>query len=178
MKRTPAVAGQFYYGTAAKLTQQVERCIVPHAKKERVIGVVSPHAGLMYSGSVAGAVYSAIEFPDTFILLGPNHTGLGAQVSLMDAGEWEIPTGILAIDEKVAHKIAVNVPLVKRDTSAHMFEHSLEVQLPFITYFSKQGQNCAASHAHGIGRGMQNHWRGYSQGNTGGRLSYCHRSEH
>jgi AmmeMemoRadiSam system protein B len=140
LKRTPAVAGQFYYGTAAKLTQQVERCIVPHAKKERVIGVVSPHAGLMYSGSVAGAVYSSIEFPDTFILLGPNHTGLGAQVSLMDAGEWEIPTGILAIDEKVAHKIAVNGPLVKRDTSAHMFEHSLEVQLPFITYFSKQAR--------------------------------------
>ncbi|MFZ5906179.1 MAG: AmmeMemoRadiSam system protein B [Nitrospirota bacterium] len=138
MKRTPAVAGQFYHGTAEKLTQQVERCIVRHAKKERVTGLVSPHAGLIYSGAVAGAVYSAIEFPETFVLLGPNHTGLGSRVSLMDEGEWEIPTGTLSIDKKLAHRIAVNVPLVKRDTTAHMFEHSLEVQLPFITYFSRQ----------------------------------------
>jgi hypothetical protein len=138
LKRTPAVAGQFYYGTAPKLRQQVESCIVKHAKRERAFGVVSPHAGLIYSGSVAGAVYSAIEFPETFILLGPNHTGLGAQISLMDAGEWEIPTGTLPIDEKLAHRITVNVPLVKKDTSAHMFEHSLEVQLPFFTYFSQQ----------------------------------------
>jgi MEMO1 family protein len=137
LKRTPAVAGQFYYGTAVKLKQQVEQCIVKHAKKERVFGVVSPHAGLIYSGTVAGAVYSAIEFPETFVLLGPNHTGLGAPISLMDAGEWEIPTGTLPIDEKLAHRIAVNVSLVKRDTGAHMFEHSLEVQLPFITYFSE-----------------------------------------
>lgn len=140
MKRTPAVAGQFYYGTAAKLAQQVERFITPHAKKENVIGAVSPHAGLIYSGSVAGGVYSTIEFPDTFVLIGPNHTGLGAQVSLMDSGEWEIPTGIFAIDEKLAHRIAVNAPLVKRDASAHMFEHSLEVQLPFIAHFSKRAR--------------------------------------
>jgi AmmeMemoRadiSam system protein B len=137
LKRSPSVAGQFYYGTASKLTQQVEQYIDKDAKKEKAIGIVSPHAGLVYSGPVAGAVFSSIVFPKTFVLIGPNHTGLGAQISLMESGEWEIPTGVLQIDEKISYKIAMNIPIVTKDAQAHMFEHSLEVQLPFITYFSK-----------------------------------------
>lgn len=136
MRRSAAVAGQFYYGDATRLAQQVEQYIDRDAKKERIIGMVAPHAGLMYSGPVAGAVYSSIVFPDTFILIGPNHTGLGAPISLMDSGEWEIPTAIFQIDEKISHRIAMNVPIVTREAKAHMFEHSLEVQLPFIAHFS------------------------------------------
>lgn len=138
MKRSPAVAGQFYYGSSSKLADQVSQYIEKNAKKEKVIGMISPHAGLMYSGAVAGAVYSAIDFPETFVLIGPNHTGLGAQISLMESGEWEIPTGTFLIDESISYKIAMNVPIVTKDTKAHMFEHSLEVQLPFIAYFSKR----------------------------------------
>jgi AmmeMemoRadiSam system protein B len=138
LKRSPAVAGQFYYGTVSKLSQQVEQYINRTAKKEKVTGVLSPHAGLMYSGSVAGAVYSSIDFPETFILIGPNHTGLGARISMMESGEWEIPTGVFKIDEKISHKIALSTPIVTKDAKAHMFEHSLEVQLPFIAYFSQQ----------------------------------------
>ena len=138
MKRSPAVAGQFYYGTEPNLTRQVEQYIDKKSAKEKVIGMVSPHAGLMYSGPVAGAVYSAIEFPETFILIGPNHTGLGPNISLMETGEWEMPTGTFSIDEKISYKIALNVPVVSKDTKAHMFEHSLEVQLPFIAYFSRR----------------------------------------
>lgn len=138
MRRSPAVAGQFYYGTASKLTHQVEQYVDKNAKKEAVIGIVSPHAGLVYSGAVAGAVYSAIYFPETFVLIGPNHTGLGAQMSLMESGEWEIPTGVFQIDEKISYRIAMDVPIVTKDARAHMFEHSLEVQLPFIAYFSKE----------------------------------------
>ncbi len=137
MKRPPAVAGQFYHGSSSKLQQQVENYIDKNARREKVIAVVSPHAGLIYSGPVAGAVYSSIDFPETVILIGPNHTGLGAPVSLMASGEWEIPTGVFRIDEKISHKISMYVPLVTKDTKAHMFEHSLEVQLPFIAYFSK-----------------------------------------
>ena len=140
MKRSPAVAGQFYYGNATKLTHQVEQYIDKNAKKEKVIGIVSPHAGLVYSGAVAGAVYSSIEFPETFILIGPNHTGLGAQVSLMESGEWEIPIGVLPVDERISYRVAQNVPLVTKDSHAHLFEHSLEVQLPFILYFSKKAK--------------------------------------
>lgn len=138
MRRMPAVAGQFYHGTVTKLNQQVEQYIDRDLIKEHAIGILSPHAGLVYSGSVAGAVYSTIEFPRTFLLIGPNHTGLGARISLMVSGEWEIPTGVFAIDEKLAHRIATNVTIVSRDTHAHMFEHSLEVQLPFIAYFSTE----------------------------------------
>jgi AmmeMemoRadiSam system protein B len=138
LKRAPAVAGQFYYGTAPNLTRQVDEYIQKNAVKEKVIGLVSPHAGLIYSGPVAGAVYSAIDFPETFVLVGPNHTGLGPKISLMESGEWEIPTGTFQIDEKIAYRIALNVPSVTKDTKAHMFEHSLEVQLPFISYFSRQ----------------------------------------
>ncbi|MEW6675255.1 MAG: AmmeMemoRadiSam system protein B [Nitrospirota bacterium] len=138
MKRAPAVAGKFYYGSASKLTHQVEQYINRNTKKESVRGIVSPHAGLIYSGSVAGAVYSSIDFPETFVMIGPNHTGLGAQISLMESGEWEIPTGIFQIDERISGRIAMNVPIVTRDAQAHMFEHSLEVQLPFIAYFSKE----------------------------------------
>ncbi|MEW6215451.1 MAG: AmmeMemoRadiSam system protein B [Nitrospirota bacterium] len=140
MRRSPAVAGQFYYGTASKLTHQVEQYIDRDAKKEKVIGIVSPHAGLVYSGPVAGAVYSTIDFPETFVLIGPNHTGLGAQISLMESGEWEIPTGVFQIDEKISRRIAMNVTIVTKDAQAHMFEHSLEVQLPFIAYFLKESK--------------------------------------
>jgi MEMO1 family protein len=137
LKRSPAVAGQFYYGSASKLTHQVEQYIDRNAKKEKVTGIVSPHAGLIYSGHVAGAVYSSIDFPETFVLIGPNHTGLGSSISLMTSGEWEIPTGIFQIDEKISYKIVMNVSFVSKDIQAHMFEHSLEVQLPFIAFFSR-----------------------------------------
>lgn len=138
MRRSPAVAGQFYQGTASKLTQQVKQYINSSAVKEHAIGILAPHAGLIYSGSVAGEVYSAIEFPKTFVLIGPNHTGLGAKVSMMASGEWEIPTGVFSIDEKLSWRIAVNTPIISKDANAHTFEHSLEVQLPFIAYFSTE----------------------------------------
>ena len=136
-KRAPAVAGQFYYGTRERLFEQVGQYVVSNAPKEDVIGVIVPHAGLIYSGPVAGAVYSSIRFPKTFVLLGPNHTGLGSPISLSDDSEWETPLGMLEVDKKLAAKIILSDPEVTRDNRAHLFEHSLEVQLPFISYFSK-----------------------------------------
>ncbi len=136
MIRRPAVSGQFYYSNALRLKKQVGQYITEDAPKERVIGIVSPHAGLMYSGHVAGAVYSVIKFPNTFILIGPNHTGLGRDVSIMSSGQWEIPTGVFAIDEKLGKTIIGKTPYVSDDMQAHILEHSLEVQLPFISYFS------------------------------------------
>ncbi|HXX58865.1 MAG TPA: AmmeMemoRadiSam system protein B [Thermodesulfovibrionales bacterium] len=139
MRRRPAVAGQFYHGTSVKLNHQVQQYVdARNPAKQNALGILSPHAGLIYSGSVAGSVYSQILFPETFILIGPNHTGLGAHMALMDHGEWEIPTGVLNVDERLSRKILANVPMVSSDTQAHLFEHSLEVQLPFITYFSKE----------------------------------------
>ncbi len=140
MKRKPAVAGQFYTASAARLNEQVKQYVIDVEQKERAIGILSPHAGLMYSGSVAGAVYSSIKFPATFILLGPNHTGLGRNVSIMTSSQWEMPDTTFSVDEDLGKKIIRNTPLVSEDEQAHVFEHSLEVQLPFISYFSHQAR--------------------------------------
>ena len=139
MKRLATVAGQFYNGNPERLKKQVEQYIVHGAVKEKVIAVLSPHAGLMYSGQIAGAVYSSIRFPSTFLLLGPNHSGLGPNISMMSSGEWEIPTATFGIDDELARRITENVPFIVEDSQAHIYEHSLEVQLPFIAHSS---DNC------------------------------------
>ena len=123
--------------TAVRSTGQGKRLAIEADFALDQTGIVSPHAGLMYSGSVAGAVYSSIELPDTFVLIGPNHTGLGAPVSLMTKGEWETPLGRVRIDEELAARILAGSRLISEDPLAHLREHSLEVQLPFIQYFKK-----------------------------------------
>jgi AmmeMemoRadiSam system protein B len=137
MRRHPAVAGHFYRGSAEGLRQQVRGFIVPDAEKIKALGILSPHAGLIYSGAVAGAVYSRVDLPDTFVLIGPNHTGLGAAVSLMPEGTWETPLGTVEIDSELAQSILSKSPRIHDDALAHLQEHSLEVQLPFIQYFKK-----------------------------------------
>ena len=136
MLRSPAVAGKFYAGDRDRLKKQVGQYLTSAGHTTEAVGIMVPHAGLIYSGSVAGMVYSGIAMPKTFVMLGPNHTGLGAPVSVMDDGEWEVPTGRVRIDRKLAVKILQNTQLASRDSQAHAFEHSLEVQLPFITCLS------------------------------------------
>ena len=138
MSRHPAVAGLFYPGSAGALRKQVEGFIIPGAKKVKALGILSPHAGLIYSGSVAGAVYSSIELPDTFVLIGPNHTGLGAPVSIMAKGSWETPLGTVEINSGLAAAIMSHSSRIEEDSLAHMREHSLEVQLPFIQYLKEK----------------------------------------
>lgn len=134
MIRQPAVAGHFYQGSRDSLKRQVEAFIITGAEKVKALGALSPHAGLKYSGSVAGAVYSSIALPDTVVLIGPNHTGLGAPVALMATGQWETPLGIVDIDERLAKSILSVSARIHEDSLAHVQEHSLEVQLPFIQY--------------------------------------------
>jgi AmmeMemoRadiSam system protein B len=137
MLRSPAVSGYFYKGSPDALKKQVEGFLLKDASRRKAIGVVAPHAGLIYSGPVAGALYSSIEIPDTVILVGPNHTGLGAAVSIMTNGTWETPLGSVEIDSGLADSILSHSRRVREDTLAHIREHSLEVQLPFIQYFKK-----------------------------------------
>ncbi len=137
MLRQPAVAGYFYQGSPSHLRDQVEGFLVKGGGKLRALGVLSPHAGLVYSGAVAGAVYSRVELPGTIVLIGPNHTGLGAAVSIMASGQWQTPLGTLAIDEDLAGAIRSRCQRVEDDMIAHLREHSLEVQLPFIQYMKE-----------------------------------------
>jgi AmmeMemoRadiSam system protein B len=137
MHRDPAVAGHFYKGSPEGLKKQVEGFLLPASQHRKAIGIVAPHAGLVYSGSVAGAVYSSIEIPGTIVLIGPNHTGLGASVSLMAGGSWETPLGSVNIDERLAGALLSKSRRIREDSLAHLREHSLEVQLPFLQYLKK-----------------------------------------
>ena len=139
-KRQPAVAGRFYPAEREALLREVEAHIDRNAKTSPVLGVVSPHAGFKYSGDVAGAVYSRIEIPDTVILIGPNHTGQGEPVAVMTKGTWAMPMGDIVIDHELANAICEETVIAKQDSSAHLFEHSLETQLPFLQYFKNKFQ--------------------------------------
>ena len=93
MKREPAVAGRFYPRDPQALKDEIKSHIDETAEKNSAIGVVAPHAGFKYSGDVAGSVYSRLEIPETVVLLGPNHTGMGERISLMAKGTWTMPFG-------------------------------------------------------------------------------------
>ena len=136
--RTPAVAGKFYPENPFELEKKVASHLGNLSNnKRKAIGVVSPHAGFIYSGDVVGAVYSQIEVPETVILLGPNHTGLGENISVMTEGTWSMPMGNISIDEVLATQLCKETSLAKPNSVAHQFEHSLETQLPFLQYLRK-----------------------------------------
>ncbi|MDA8172938.1 MAG: AmmeMemoRadiSam system protein B [Nitrospiraceae bacterium] len=132
MIRKAAVAGRFYPDTPAELAAELDRMLAGGGPKQKVLAAVCPHAGYVYSGRVAGSVYSRIEIPRKIVLIGPNHTGAGPQFSIMTEGQWEVPNGRLPVDTALAMRILGEVPFFTNDTKAHAFEHSLEVQLPFI----------------------------------------------
>ena len=135
MIRAPIVAGQFYPAAATQLREMIETFIDEKADKEEVIGLLSPHAGYVYSGPVAGATISRVKFKDTFIILGPNHTGHGKPLSIMTEGTWQTPLGDVAIDAELGKQILSTSRHLQEDHLAHQYEHSIEVQIPFLQYF-------------------------------------------
>lgn len=146
--RKPAVAGQFYDGNKANLEQNIKEYFLdergprklPEANqgKKNVKGLVVPHAGYIYSGAIAANSYYYLSkngFADTFIILGPNHTGMGSGVSIMTEGSWETPLGTVPINEALAKKLWTGI--IDKDQIAHMHEHSIEVQLPFLQFCAR-----------------------------------------
>lgn len=134
MIREPAVAGRFYPGSEKALREEVTRLVPPAAARERVIGVVAPHAGYMYSGKVAGEVYAGIEVPPTAVILAPNHTGRGPRFSVWPDGSWRTPMGVVRVDGTLARALLAASPLFSADTAAHQREHAVEVHLPFLQH--------------------------------------------
>lgn len=129
--REAAVAGRFYPGDAAALRREVDAFLGAVAPRP-AIGVVAPHAGYVYSGKTAGKVYAAIDVSPSVVVLAPNHTGLGSRVSIIPAGVFRMPGGDVPIDEELAAAVMREVPMAKDDARAHLREHALEVQLPFL----------------------------------------------
>ncbi len=130
--RKPAVAGRFYPGDPNVLLRDVFGYLTKPPERVRAIGCVVPHAGYMYSGHVAGAVFARVELPKKFIILCPNHTGMGQPLAIMSDGAWQTPLGEAMVDSKLAAELKQQFHPLQDDVYAHMAEHALEVQLPFL----------------------------------------------
>jgi len=130
--RPPAVAGRFYSQDPDALAADVRSYLSPPQQTITALGCVVPHAGYMYSGHVAGAVYSRIDLPRRCIVLCPNHTGKGKPLSIMSQGAWETPLGVVPVDCDLAEALKREFPLLQEDIEAHRAEHSIEVELPFL----------------------------------------------
>lgn len=140
--RRPAVAGRFYPANVERLSRDLDaymRPDLPRAEQvESALGCMVPHAGYMYSGHVAGAVYRRLPVHSSYIILGPNHFGRGAPLATMSSGTWVTPLGTVAVDKRLSEAVRQGCHLVADDSAAHADEHSLEVQLPFLQYRSQQ----------------------------------------
>jgi MEMO1 family protein len=132
MIRPPAVAGRFYPSDPVELKRQVDDFSRRAGAKTRALGCVVPHAGYMYSGPVAGAVYASLDIPARSILLGPRHYPEGQPLAILSAGSFSTPLAEAQIDLAMAGELARAYPLLREDAAAHAREHSLEVQLPFL----------------------------------------------
>jgi MEMO1 family protein len=170
MQRQAAVAGQFYPGTREQLRTALAELVPQVAKKRRVLGIIAPHAGYVYSGAIAGKVYGQVAMPSSVLIVGPNHHGAGAAAALYPEGEWLTPLGSIAINPRLNALLQQSVPFVEIDSNAHRFEHSLEVQIPFIQHVRPDATMAALCLGHGdfpavqeIGRGIAAAVRGYGE---------------
>jgi AmmeMemoRadiSam system protein B len=130
--RPAAVAGKFYPQDPKKLLASIQSYVVPEQHREMALGCVVPHAGYMYSGLVAGAVYARLDVGRRCIVLCPNHTGRGTPLSIMTRGSWQTPLGNAEIDSELADALMSTFPFLTEDSAAHRTEHAIEVQLPFL----------------------------------------------
>jgi len=149
--RRAQVAGSFYKGTKAGLTSEIEECFthplgpgrlptLAQVGDRKLVGLVCPHAGYIYSGPMAARSYFELASdgkPDKIVIIGPNHTGQGSGVSMMSEGAWETPLGQIRVDKEAAERISKISDIIDLDDQAHLYEHSVEVQLPFLQYVLK-----------------------------------------
>jgi hypothetical protein len=143
--RKPAVAGSFYPAAKEQLLNMVEGCFLhshgpgkrpPAGNGRKIIAIVCPHAGYMYSGPVAAYSYyyaSSIK-PDVVIMIGPNHYGIGSGIATMKEGSWETPLGSVSVSSSAAEQLVKTSGIVDFDDAAHSEDHCLEVQLPMLQY--------------------------------------------
>jgi AmmeMemoRadiSam system protein B len=137
MNRQPAVADRFYPGSHSALSKMITSLTPASSKnKEKAISLISPHAGYIYSGKLACETISSAEIPESVIIIGPNHHGLGARVAV-SMSDWNMPQGIVPTDKPLAQALVTASPLITEDEKAHLHELSLEVQVPFLQTFQK-----------------------------------------
>jgi AmmeMemoRadiSam system protein B len=139
--RHPAVAGRFYPGDPDDLRAEARAYLSQTSLSQtssadqnpvQAFGCIVPHAGYMYSGHVAGAVFARVDVPRRCIVLCPNHTGMGRALAIMSEGGWQTPLGEVAIDAELALALKARFPALQEDSAAHRAEHAAEVELPFL----------------------------------------------
>src|SRR5579862_7617025 len=132
--RQPAVAGRFYPSDPDVLRKEVEAYLsqTPLGIATGALGCLVPHAGYMYSGHVAAAVFAGLEVPELCVVMCPNHTGMGRPLAIMSDGSWETPLGPVPIANDFATSLKQRCPLLHEDSAAHRSEHAIEVELPFL----------------------------------------------
>jgi MEMO1 family protein len=131
--RLPAVAGRFYPRHREELLREINGYTSPAPTSLiRAIGCVVPHAGYIYSGRVAGQVFSHLEIPEHCIILCPNHTGYGVALATMTTSSWQTPLGEVRASEHLGKDLLQRFPLLKENSAAHQSEHAIEVELPFL----------------------------------------------
>ncbi len=136
MTRQAVVADQFYPGNPAVLRQTLNTLIPAVQEKEVAFAVVSPHAGYVYSGAVAGETFARVQIPETVVILGPNHHGRGEALAL-GVSDWSMPLGKVPIERTLADAVLRRSRVIVGDDTAHLYEHSLEVQVPFLQYLQE-----------------------------------------
>ena len=136
MIRRPVVADRFYPGDPTLLRRTVAGFMPPVAEREKALAVIVPHAGYVYSGAVAGETFARVEVPETALILGPNHHGSGQPLAL-GISDWQMPLGGVPIERGLAVSILRNSEIIVEDDVAHLQEHSLEVQVPFLQFLQK-----------------------------------------
>lgn len=132
MIREPAVAGRFYPGSAGQLQAEVDSMLAVDVAPRQALLAVCPHAGYIFSGATTGKVLGRVVVPRRVALLGPSHQGVGKPVALMSRGQWKTPLGLVELDERLGDLLKKHGPFIEEDETAHKFEHSLEVIVPFL----------------------------------------------
>lgn len=130
--RKPHVAGSFYPANSSELRQFCQTHLTSAVQPRKARAVILPHAGYIYSGKTAGLVLSRVSIPENVFLIGPNHFGSGSPFALVSKGQWETPLGQVSIETRFAAEILKAVPQIQADEPAHRYEHSLEVEIPFL----------------------------------------------
>ncbi len=138
MIRHPYVAGYFYPSDPDRLKSMLREMTDMNAKKTEAKCIISPHAGYIYSGKVAGSVYSSTILPENYVLLGPSHVYMDSRIAIMKQGTWRTPLGDVPVNEELAEMISSTDASVSQEDEVHTKEHSLEVQLPWLQFFKKE----------------------------------------
>ena len=140
MVRKSTVNANFYRGTKAILTEELGKYVPSVETKKKVIGLISPHAGYIFSGGCAGKGFAAVEVPGVVIILGVNHYGFGHPFAVDGHDSWKTPLGEAEVHKELREKLVKDSEIFGVDSNASIKEHSLEVQVPFIQYINPEAK--------------------------------------